>query len=192
MFRWNIETYCFSSFSEVEKRHSTIHKEALGLAHHQLHFHQYFYGRRFTLITDHKPLEHIFQCIRQTPKIASSRLLRWAMLNSYNFNVIYQAGRENYPADSLSKQLLQVTSEQSELPDHAKLLHMRDMSDEFKDYQSPQLHQSASCNRNESSSNEVEAEEGELNNVDHSLSKECIMPRRNPSRIKKPPSRFTE
>ncbi|KAG5867795.1 hypothetical protein JTB14_034251 [Gonioctena quinquepunctata] len=68
----------------------------------------------------------------------------------------------------------------------------QDMSDEFEDYQSPQLHQSASCNENESSLNEVEAEEGELNNVDHSLSRECVIPRRNPFRIRKPPSRFSE
>ncbi|KAG5879845.1 hypothetical protein JTB14_021452 [Gonioctena quinquepunctata] len=67
----------------------------------------------------------------------------------------------------------------------------QDMSDEFEDYQSPQLHQSASCNENQSSLNEVEAEEGELNNVD-SLSRECIIPRRNPFRIRKPPSRFSE
>ncbi|KAG5895216.1 hypothetical protein JTB14_035388 [Gonioctena quinquepunctata] len=46
-------------------------------------------------------------------------------LNSYNFNVIYQPGKENYPADSLSRPPLQETSEQSELPNHAKLLHMR-------------------------------------------------------------------
>ncbi|KAG5867129.1 hypothetical protein JTB14_016840 [Gonioctena quinquepunctata] len=59
----------------------------------------------------------------------------------------------------------------------------QDMSDEFEDYQAPQLHQPASCNENESSLNEVEAEEGELNNVDHSLSTECVIPRRNPSRI---------
>ncbi|KAG5862146.1 hypothetical protein JTB14_023528 [Gonioctena quinquepunctata] len=71
-------------------------------------------------------------------------------------------------------------------------LSHQDMSDEFEDCQSPQLHQSASCNENESSLNEVEAEEGELNNVDHSLSRECIIPRRNPFRIRKPPSRFLE
>ncbi|KAG5888155.1 hypothetical protein JTB14_035137 [Gonioctena quinquepunctata] len=46
-------------------------------------------------------------------------------LNSYNFNVIYQPGKENYPADSLSRLPLQKTSEQLELPNHAKLLHMR-------------------------------------------------------------------
>ncbi|KAG5873303.1 hypothetical protein JTB14_001371 [Gonioctena quinquepunctata] len=182
-------------------------------------------------------------------------------LNSYNFNVIYQPEKENYPADSLSRLPLQETSEQSELPNHAKLLHMRvrnlpmkrshlkreTMNDStlsnvirclqtywpekknlhrdlvpfyekrtelsFEEdlllwkgrtsrlpirstgicqMNSPQLHQSASCNENESSLNEVEAEEGELNNVDHSLSRECIIPRRNPFRIRKPPSRFLE
>ncbi|KAG5864488.1 hypothetical protein JTB14_015735 [Gonioctena quinquepunctata] len=68
----------------------------------------------------------------------------------------------------------------------------QDMSDEFEDYQSSQLHQSASCNESESSLNEVEAEEGEWNNVDHSLSRECVIPRRSPFRIRKPPSHFSE
>ncbi|KAG5864097.1 hypothetical protein JTB14_016254 [Gonioctena quinquepunctata] len=68
----------------------------------------------------------------------------------------------------------------------------QDMSDGFEDDQSSQLHQSASCDKNESSLNDVEAGGGELNNVDHSLSRECIMPRRNPFRIRKPPSRFSK
>lgn len=114
------------SFSDVEKRYSTIDKEAAGLVYAVTKFHQYLYGRRFTLITDHKPLERIFGEDRQTPKIASNRLLRWAMtLNSYNFNVEYLPGKENCPADSLSRLPLCSPTDFLGLPNHAQLLHLR-------------------------------------------------------------------
>nr|XP_022910195.1 uncharacterized protein K02A2.6-like [Onthophagus taurus] len=114
------------SFSDVESRYSTIDKEALGLVYAVTKFHQYLYGRRFTLITDHKPLERIFGEDRQTPKIASNRLLRWAMtLNSYDFEIIYRPGKENGPADSLSRLPLPVSVDSCNVPLHSRLLHLR-------------------------------------------------------------------
>ena len=103
---------------------STIDKEALGLVYAVTKFHQYLYGRKFVLMTDHKPLERIFGEDRQTPKIASNRLLRWAMtLNSYNAEIVYQPGKENCPADSLSRLPLETSENTS--PHHGKLLHLR-------------------------------------------------------------------
>ncbi|KAK9696502.1 RNase H-like domain found in reverse transcriptase [Popillia japonica] len=65
---------------------------------------QYLHGKPFTLLTDHKPLERIFSEKRETPKVASNRLLRWAMiLNMYNYTIRYHPGKENGPADVLSR-----------------------------------------------------------------------------------------
>lgn len=114
------------SFSDVEKRYSTIDKEALGLVYAVTKFHQYLYGKPFILVTDHKPLERIFGENRETPKIASNRLLRWAMtLNSYNFNVIYKPGKENGPADSFSRLPLKNPSTSHGISSYSRLLHLR-------------------------------------------------------------------
>ena len=88
------------------------------------------YGRHFTLQTDHKPLQHIFSEHRETPKVASNRLLRWAMiLASYNYTIVYQKGRENCPADALSRlpvsDLRLSREEEVGLPNRGQLLHLR-------------------------------------------------------------------
>ena len=45
-------------------------------------FHQYLYGRKFTLITDHKPLLAILAHKKGIPPLAAARLQRWSILPS--------------------------------------------------------------------------------------------------------------
>ncbi|XP_059059126.1 uncharacterized protein K02A2.6-like [Achroia grisella] len=118
------------TLSETERRYSTIDKEALGIVYSVTKFHQYLYGRKFTLLTDHKPLERIFSQERETPKVASNRLLRWAMiLNSYEYTINYHTAKENTPADALSRLPLPnsdlTIEERTGLPQFAHLLHLR-------------------------------------------------------------------
>ncbi|XP_063363538.1 uncharacterized protein LOC134652296 [Cydia amplana] len=122
--------YASRTLSDVEQRYSTIDREALGIVYAVTKFHQYLYGRKFILLTDHKPLERIFSQDRETPKIASNRLLRWAMiLNSYEYSIHYQAARENTPADALSRLPIACNDttleERTGLPQFAHLLHLR-------------------------------------------------------------------
>ena len=55
-----------------------LDKEALGIR--CIRFHQYLYGRKFVLYTDHKPLTHIFNPSRSIPQVFSSRLQCWSLV----------------------------------------------------------------------------------------------------------------
>jgi hypothetical protein len=84
--------YASRVLSDVERRYSTIDKEALAIvfAVHDK-FQQYVLGRRFILKTDHQPLERIFGENFEIPKLAANRLARWALtLSMYQFSILYQ------------------------------------------------------------------------------------------------------
>ena len=62
-------------------------------------FRPYLYGRKFKLVTDHKPLVWL-----HTSKDPTSRLTRWRLrLEEYEYEVIYKAGKTNVNADALSR-----------------------------------------------------------------------------------------
>ena len=60
----------------------------------------YLTGHEFCLVTDHKPLELIFNNAKSKPP---ARIERWALrLQAYNYKIIYRPGKNN-PADYLSR-----------------------------------------------------------------------------------------
>lgn len=96
--------YASRSLAPAEKCYYQIDKEALALVFGVKKFHLYLYGRRFTLVSDHKPLLHIMGETKGVPQMASSRLQRWSLiLGAYDYNLQYKPGRENSVADALSR-----------------------------------------------------------------------------------------
>ena len=96
----NTIAYASRALSPVEKRYSQTEKEALAIVWGIEHFHLYVFGAPFTLITDHKPLQLIYNNPRSRPP---ARIERWFLrLQQYDFQVIYQKGNDN-PADFLSR-----------------------------------------------------------------------------------------
>jgi RNase H-like domain found in reverse transcriptase len=116
--------------SDVERCYAEIDKEALALVYAVENFQQYILRRRFTLKTDHKPLEQLFGPKCENPKLAVSRLSRWSLtLSMYDYNIQYQAGSANAPADILSRfpvDKVDTTSSIAErIGERSQLLHLK-------------------------------------------------------------------
>ena len=71
-----------------ECNYAQVEKEALSLVFGLCKFHSYLYGRKFTLVTDHKPLTTILGPKNGVPPIAAARLQRWALkLAAYSYDI---------------------------------------------------------------------------------------------------------
>ncbi|XP_050339840.1 uncharacterized protein K02A2.6-like [Bactrocera neohumeralis] len=85
-------------------KYSQIEKEGLAIVFGVKKFHQYLYGRKFLLITDHKPLINIFNPSKHLPQMTSHRIQRWAIiLMAYQFDIKYRNTHAHGNADALSR-----------------------------------------------------------------------------------------
>ena len=75
------------SCMDVESEYSQVEKETLSFIFGVKGFHTYFYGRKFTLVTDHKPLTTILGPKEGVPPLAAARLQHWALcLSLHSFD----------------------------------------------------------------------------------------------------------
>ncbi len=84
----------------AEVRYSATELEALAVVKAVTHFLPYFYGRHFTVVTDHLALTSLMKS-----RILNRRLQGFALkLMEYSFDIIYRPGPDNDNADGLSRQ----------------------------------------------------------------------------------------
>ena len=96
--------YASRTLTTAEQKYAQVEKEALALVFGVRRFHQYLYGRHFTLITDHKPLTTILGSYHAIPTLAAARLQRWAItLSAYNYQIQFYSTKEHANADGLSR-----------------------------------------------------------------------------------------
>lgn len=92
------------SLSEVQRKYSQIDKEAYAAIFGVKKFHQFLYGRKFTLILDNKPIMQIFSPQKGLPTLTATRMQHYAIfLEAYEFNTEYRKSADHANVDALSR-----------------------------------------------------------------------------------------
>lgn len=97
---------CYISrvLTKAERGYSMIMKEALAVYWSVLKLYQYLAGRKFQIVSDHKPLQALFGEHKSLPKMAAGRIQRWSLfLAGFDYSFHFIRGSENVKADALSR-----------------------------------------------------------------------------------------
>lgn len=101
--------YASRTLNPAEINYSTIEKELLAIVWATKYFRPYLFGRKFTIVTDHKPLQYLFSV-----KEPGSRLVRWRLkMEEFDYEIRYKKGKQNLNADALSRIEINLTEEES-------------------------------------------------------------------------------
>ena len=91
--------YASRRLNSAEMHYTTSEKELLAIVWATKYFRPYLYGRRFKIVSDHKPLVWIMNV-----KDPGSRLMRWRIqLAEHDFEIVHKSGVLNTNADALSR-----------------------------------------------------------------------------------------
>ena len=93
-------SFASRTLSKAEQNYLLIEMEALSIIFGLKKFHQYPFGRKFILITDHQSLVKIKTGIST---VIAGRLQRWATyLTGYQYDIVYKSTLQHGNADGLS------------------------------------------------------------------------------------------
>lgn len=87
------------TFKKGEINKSTIEKELIAIHYAITTFRPYLFGRKFTVLSDHKPLIYLYNLKNPASKLTRIRL----ELEEYDFDVQHIRGKDNVIADALSR-----------------------------------------------------------------------------------------
>jgi len=92
-------------FDACQSRYSAFDRELTAIFISVKHFKHLLEGRSFTILTDHKPLVHIFSMKDPSPR----QLRQIGYISEYSCTVQHISGRENIIADFLSRSINTIT-----------------------------------------------------------------------------------
>ena len=91
------------TLGKSELKYPAVEKEAAAIIKAVRQWKHYLTGKHFNLITDQKSIAFMFDS-KQKGKIKNDKIMRWRLeLSTYSFDITYRCGRENIPADTLSR-----------------------------------------------------------------------------------------
>ncbi len=118
--------YASRTLSAAERNYPQIEKEGFAIVYAVKKFHQFLYGNKFYLYTDHKPLLGLFSETSSLPARSATRVLRWAiLLSGYNYELKFRPGMQNGNADMLSR--LPMLSKNGELSEKVRSVSMMEL-----------------------------------------------------------------
>lgn len=95
--------FALRTLSKAEQNFVQIECEAPAIVFGVRKFHQYLYGQKFTLFTDHPPITMIFEPQNGIPSMAVAHMQRWALLlSAHNYTIKYKKAEHHANADGLS------------------------------------------------------------------------------------------
>lgn len=98
------------TLNKAELNHAQLEREALSIFFGVGKFHQYLYGRNFTLLTNNRPLTTILGPHTGVPSLVASRLQRWALLlSAHSYNIKYRKTDLHCNPDGLFRFPLPIT-----------------------------------------------------------------------------------
>jgi transposase InsO family protein len=115
------------TLTPAEANYSQLDKEALALVFGVRRFERYLLGRKFTLVTDHRPLMYILGPDKRLPTLVTVRVARWALfLAGFSYTIEFKRGVDHANADALSRLPLPHSAEDVE-PDAAEVFCVRQL-----------------------------------------------------------------
>ena len=106
--------YVSRSNNKAESNYSNHEGEAMAVVWAITHYRHYLYGKPFTLVTDHQPLEWILTNNKLTGKHA-----RWALiLQEYDFKIVHRPELKHANADVCLRHPLPTTVDNGARRDH--------------------------------------------------------------------------
>ena len=126
-------SYASRAMTEAQKRYAMIEKELLAVVFGCERYHQFIYGRKVSVQSDHKPLESIIKKpLANTPPRLQRMLLR---LQKYDIDLTYKPGKEMLLADTLSRAHLSDIAEEINEEEMTAQIHMVTSSKSIPDKQ---------------------------------------------------------
>lgn len=96
--------FASQTLNKTQQKYSQIDKEAYAIIFAIKKFHQFLFGRRFTLFCDHKPLVQIFSPTKGIPLFSALRMQHYAIfLQGFTYDIKYKNTKLHGNADAMSR-----------------------------------------------------------------------------------------